>query len=144
MKHTFARKLRREQTDVERKLWFALRSRRFYGFKFRRQQPVGPYIVDFVCFESKLVIELDGGQHGSAEGMIYDASRSRRLERDGFNIMRFSNHELNANFDGVLDAIALALGLPSCPLTLASASELADALPSPTRGEGYSAAGLWT
>ena len=63
MKHDFARRLRRDQTDVERKLWYALRDRRHHGFKFRRQQPVGPYVVDFVCFEAKLVVELDGGQH---------------------------------------------------------------------------------
>jgi very-short-patch-repair endonuclease len=59
MKHDFARKLRRDQTVVERKLWFALRGRRFHGFKFRRQQPIGPYVVDFVSFESRLIIELD-------------------------------------------------------------------------------------
>ena len=64
LKHDFARRLRRDQTDVERKLWFALRDRRLHGFKFRRQQPVGSYIVDFICFEAKLIIELDGGQHG--------------------------------------------------------------------------------
>jgi adenine-specific DNA-methyltransferase len=113
MKHIFARLLRREQTDVERKLWYALRSRRFHGFKFRRQQPIGPYVVDFVCFDSKLVIELDGGQHGSEAGAIYDASRTARLERDGFRIIRFFNTELNMNFDGVLDGIAIALGLPA-------------------------------
>ncbi|HUJ03471.1 MAG TPA: DUF559 domain-containing protein, partial [Rhizomicrobium sp.] len=72
MKHDFARKLRREQTDFERKIWYALRNRRFAGFKFRRQQPMGPYVVDFVCFEEKLVIELDGGQHGMPENIQYD------------------------------------------------------------------------
>ena len=64
MDRTFARKLRRDQTDVERKLWSALRNRRFHEFKFRRQQPIGPYVVDFVCFRRNLVIELDGSQHG--------------------------------------------------------------------------------
>jgi len=61
--HEFARKLRREQTEVERKLWHALRDRRFDGIKFRRQQPIGSYVADFVCFEAKLVIELDGSKH---------------------------------------------------------------------------------
>jgi very-short-patch-repair endonuclease len=112
MKHDFARRLRREQTDVERKLWFALRSRRFHGFKFRRQQPIGPYVVDFVSFEARLAVELDGDQHGSTAGIIYDAARTRRLAKDGFRVIRFPNHEVNANFDGVLDAIAVALGLP--------------------------------
>lgn len=112
MKHAFARKLRREQTDVERKLWFALRDRRFHGFKFRRQQPIGPYIADFVCFEAKLVIELDGDQHGLATSERYDHARTKRLEADDFRVIRFWNHELIENFDGVLDAIALALGMP--------------------------------
>jgi adenine-specific DNA-methyltransferase len=112
VKHDFARKLRREQTDVERKLWYALRDRRFHGFKFRRQQPIGPYIADFVCFETKLVIELDGDQHGAAALEAYDHARTERLAADGFRVIRFWNHELNENFDGVLDSIALSLGLP--------------------------------
>ena len=112
MKHEFARKLRREQTDVERKLWFALRDRRFHRFKFRRQQPIGPYVADFVCFEAKLVIELDGDQHGQVSNEVYDRARSERLKADGFRVIRFWNHELIENFDGVLDAITLALGRP--------------------------------
>jgi len=76
MKHGFARQLRRNQTDAERKLWQLLRDRRFAGVKFRRQQPVGPYIVDFVCFEAKLVIELDGSQHGLEASMTTDEIRS--------------------------------------------------------------------
>jgi adenine-specific DNA-methyltransferase len=107
LKHDFAKKLRREQTDVERKLWLALRNRRFQGCKFRRQQPIGPYIVDFVCFESRLVVELDGSQHSSDEAVAYDQARTRHLEGDGFQVMRFFNHELNTNFDGVLEAIEL-------------------------------------
>ena len=106
MKHEFARKLRREQTDVERKLWFALRGRQFAGFKFRRQQPIGPYIADFVCFEARLVVELDGGQHGSDRGAVYDDKRTDFLRKDGFRVVRFPNHEINSGFDDVLDAIA--------------------------------------
>ena len=109
MKHAFARTLRREQTDVERKLWYALRDRRFLEFKFRRQQPIGPYIADFVCFEAKLVIELDGGQHGDEAHIAYDASRSKRLEADGFRVIRFTNSEMIENFDGVLEGIERAL-----------------------------------
>jgi adenine-specific DNA-methyltransferase len=112
VEHDFARQLRRDQTVVERKLWYALRGRRFHGFKFRRQQPVGPYVVDFVCFESKLIVELDGGQHGLPENQVADLARTKRLEADGFRILRFWNRELNENFDGVLDGIALAMGLP--------------------------------
>ncbi|HEX3756391.1 MAG TPA: DUF559 domain-containing protein [Rhizomicrobium sp.] len=111
MKHDFARRLRRAQTDVERKLWFALRGRRFHGAKFRRQQPVGAYIVDFVSFDAKLVVELDGDQHGSEEGLAYDAKRTRALAHDGFQVLRFPNHEVNQNFDGVLEAVARALGI---------------------------------
>jgi adenine-specific DNA-methyltransferase len=110
VKHAFARKLRREQTDVERKLWVALRDRRFHAFKFRRQQPIGPYIVDFVCFEAGLVIELDGGQHGDAAHEIYDGTRTKRLAADGFRVIRFANFEVNENFESVLEAVARALG----------------------------------
>jgi len=113
MKHEFARKLRRELTDVERKLWFALRSRQFAGFKFRRQQPIGPYIADFACFEARLVIELDGDQHGSDCGAAYDAKRTEFLKMDGFRVIRFPNHEINSGFDDVLDAIARHLRCPS-------------------------------
>jgi len=73
VKHGFARQLRRNQTEVERKLWYALRDRRLRSFKFRRQQPIGPYIVDFICFEAKLVIE-HGGQHGLERNVVQDAN----------------------------------------------------------------------
>jgi len=106
MKHEFARKLRREQTDVERKLWFALRSRQFAGFKFRRQQPIGPYIADFVCFEAGLVIELDGDQHGSDDSVAYDERRTLFLQKVGFDVIRFPHREVNNSLDNVLDAIA--------------------------------------
>lgn len=116
VKHEFARKLRREQTDVERKLWHALRGRRFHAFKFRRQQPIGPYIADFVCFEAKLIIELDGSQHGTLDGRSADHVRVACLARDGFRVRRFWNHELIENFDGVLEAIWLELGSPETPM----------------------------
>jgi very-short-patch-repair endonuclease len=106
MKHAFARQLRRNQTDVERKLWLALRDRGLGKAKFRRQQPIGPYIVDFVCFESKLVIELDGDQHGLKEQISADQKRTAFLQADGFRVKRFGNHELIEHFDAVLDAIA--------------------------------------
>jgi very-short-patch-repair endonuclease len=112
VKHDLVRKLRREQTAVERKLWLALRGWRFHKFKFRRQQPIGPYIADFVCFEASLIIELDGDQHGSVRVLAYDAARTERLSTDGFRVLRFPNHELNGNFDGVLTGVAIALGLP--------------------------------
>ena len=105
MKHELARRLRRDQTDLERKLWYALRNRRFDGFKFRRQQPIGPYIADFISFERKLVIELDGSQHGLERNAAYDTRRTAELDKQGFKVMRFWNADLIENFDGVLDAI---------------------------------------
>lgn len=119
MKHAFARLLRRGQTDAERKLWLALRSRQFAGFKFRRQQPIGPYIADFVCFDAKLIIELDGDQHGLDQAIAYDENRSRFLEQQGFRVIRFPNHEVHRGFDSVRDAIAHHLQKethPSSPL----------------------------
>jgi adenine-specific DNA-methyltransferase len=109
LKHNFARKLRRAQTDVERKLWFELRNRHFDGFKFRRQQPIGPYIADFVRFEARLIIELDGGQHGLEDAVIYDEARTQFLQNEGFAVLRFPNHEINRNLDVVLEAILLVL-----------------------------------
>jgi ATP-dependent DNA helicase RecQ len=112
VKHALARRLRRGQTAAERKLWYALRDRRFHAYKFRRQQPVGIYVVDFVCFEQRLIIELDGSQHAEPERVAYDAARTRFLEREGFHVLRFWNSELNANAAGVLEAIRLALEQP--------------------------------
>ena len=101
MKHAFARQLRRDQTYVERKLWGALRNRRFAHFKFRRQQPIGPFVVDFVCFQTKFVIELDGSQHSAAT----DETRTTYLRTRGYRIKRYWNYELNQYFENVLDDI---------------------------------------
>ena len=101
----FARNLRRRQTDLERKTWRALRNRRFQGLKFRRQHPIGRYIVDFVCEDVRLVIELDGGQH--AENKAYDEGRSAYLRCRGYEVLRFWNNEAGSNLEGVLAAIAL-------------------------------------
>ena len=112
MKHELARELRRQQTDVERKLWQALRDRRFHAYKFRRQQPIGAYVVDFVCFEHRLIIELDGSQHAEPEQLAHDVARNRFLENEGFRVVRFWNSEMNVNFAGVLEVIRLALESP--------------------------------
>ena len=109
MKHDLARKLRRNQTNVERKLWYLLRDRRFCGFKFRRQQPIGPYVVDFICFEKGLVVELDGSQHGTDGAVAYDAKRTAFLESQGFRVMRFWNHEVNEDIEALGDAIGRAV-----------------------------------
>ena len=105
LKFTFARRLRRDQTDVERKLWNALRNRRLGKFKFRRQQPIGPYIADFLCCETGLVVELDGGQHALLENLEKDQMRTVFLEANGYRVLRFWNLDLIENFDGVIERI---------------------------------------
>jgi len=98
-----AKELRRNSTDAERVLWRQLRAHRLVGYKFRRQQPVGRYIIDFVCFEKQLIIELDGGQH--AKQVAYDGERSAWLQSQGFRVLRFWNHEVLQNTEAVMDVI---------------------------------------
>jgi very-short-patch-repair endonuclease len=105
-----ARKLRKNLTDVENKLWSRLRGRQLSGVKFRRQQPIGPFIVDFCCVERRLVVELDGGQH--AERNTADERRTRLVERFGYRVLRFWDNELLSNLDGVLERINEALESP--------------------------------
>ena len=102
-----ARALRREPTEAENTLWKHLRGRRMMGCKFRRQVVIEPYIVDFVCLEAKLIVEADGGQH--SDQLSYDAQRTVRLEGLGFRALRFWNHEILCETQGVLEKIAAAL-----------------------------------
>lgn len=97
-----ARRLRRDATDAETLLWARLRNRQLYGAKFRRQVPIGRFIADFLCFEARLIVEADGGHH-SVEA---DAERTAFLEAQGFTVIRFWNHEVLGNIDGVLETIA--------------------------------------
>ena len=106
MKH-LAKRLRFTSTDAERLLWRHLRNRRLSDFKFRRQQIIGPYIVDFACLEEMLVVELDGGQH--AEQQDQDAVRTSFLESKGFEVLRFWNTDVLTNPEGVMHAILSAL-----------------------------------
>ena len=108
-----ARRLRRDQTDAERTLWVALRSRRFAGLKFKRQAPIGRCIADFCSFEARLVIELDGGQH--AENAEADAERTRWLQSQGFTVLRFWNADIFRDVNAVLEAIYQATALPPSP-----------------------------
>ncbi len=97
------RDLRREMTDAERLLWRHLRRRQVEGLKFRRQHPLGRFIVDFVCIEAALVIEVDGGQHG--ERQAQDAARTAWLNRQGYRVLRFWNNEVLNDIDAVRQAI---------------------------------------
>ena len=98
-----AKELRKNSTDAERALWRQLRAHRLVGYKFRRQQPIGRYIVDFACFEKHLIIELDGRQH--AEQRSYDVERTAWLEAQGFQMLRFWNHEVLQNLEAVTETI---------------------------------------
>jgi very-short-patch-repair endonuclease len=101
-----ARRLRADQTDVEKRLWLRLRNRGLLGLKFRRQVPLGEFVADFVCADHALVVELDGGRHAASEAS--DDRRTAWLESRGWRVIRFWNNEVNENLDGVLQAIAAA------------------------------------
>jgi very-short-patch-repair endonuclease len=104
-----ARQLRHEQTAAEIKLWGALRKRSLSGHKFMRQAQIGNYIVDFLCREKALVIEVDGATHGSEDEMKYDAKRTAFLEAQGFEVYRVGNGDIYENLEGSLDGILNAL-----------------------------------
>jgi len=105
-----AKQLRKNMTVAERALWRHLRSRQLAGYKFRRQQPIGRFIVDFACLEKRLVIELDGGQHAEPEQAANDAERSEWLHKNGIRVIRFWNHDVLNNLDAIKEAITHALG----------------------------------
>ena len=105
----FARNLRQRQTDAERKLWAKLRGKQLEGVKFRRQQPIGPYIVDFVSFEGKLVIEVDGGQHNEDTVREKDEARTALIKGKGYRVLRFWDNEVLTNIEGVLEKIRESL-----------------------------------
>ncbi|WP_375597912.1 endonuclease domain-containing protein [Devosia sp. Naph2] len=98
----FARAMRREPTEAERRLWLLLRDRRFSGFKFRRQVPIGPYIADFVCYDVKLIIEADGSQHAES---TRDLARDAELVRRGFRLLRLWNNDVLARPAQVADLV---------------------------------------
>jgi very-short-patch-repair endonuclease len=107
-----ARELRKRMTGAERKLWFALRDRRFARFKFRRQAPIGRFVADFICFERRLVIEVDGGQHADS---MSDLRRDRWFAANGYRVLRFWNNEVLKNLDGVMTLLADTLGVKEWP-----------------------------
>jgi very-short-patch-repair endonuclease len=114
-----SRHLRNNMTDVERMLWAKIRGKQLQGFRFRRQHPLGVYIVDFICLELKLVIELDGSQH--MQQQEYDMKRSQWLQKNSFTVMRFWNNDVLDNLDAVVQSIY---------------NHLPPSQPSPLKGEG--------
>ena len=108
---TSARALRRNPSEAERRLWWALRHRLSpqSGTHFRRQVPLGRYFADFCCLAARLVVEVDGNQHGFPAEVQRDAVRTRDLERQGFSVLRFSNRDVLTALDSVLDTILAAL-----------------------------------
>jgi very-short-patch-repair endonuclease len=93
-------------TDAEQRLWWRIRDRQLGGVKFRRQEPIGKYFVDFCCVEHKLVIELDGGHHDVGDQIAYDRTRTEHLQKCGFRVLRFWNTEVMGELEAVLEAIA--------------------------------------
>ena len=105
MADEFARNLRKNETDAERTLWQGLREFRSAGLHFRRQAPIGPYVADFACHRAKLVVELDGDQHGEARSATCDAERTAFLNSRGYQVIRFANWEVLKERQRVLDYI---------------------------------------
>jgi very-short-patch-repair endonuclease len=125
-----ARRLRRDSTSAELRLWNKLRSRLIDGHKSVRQQPIGRYIVDFICREKRLIIEVDGGQHANSS---CDVVRDQRLREHNYRVIRFWNNDIVSNMDGVLEVIAQALQAetPPHPAPASGGSR-----PLPASGEG--------
>jgi very-short-patch-repair endonuclease len=108
-----ARKLRQRLTDAERALWARLRRKQIEGFRFRHQASIAPHVVDFLCLEARLIVEVGGGQH--AIELAADARRTAWLEGQGFRVVRFWNNDVLQNMDGVVEMIRRALrgrGIP--------------------------------
>ena len=123
-----AKQLRSNATEPEQRLWRALKTIPVYGSHFRRQVPIGPYVVDFACLNARLVIELDGGHHSRDDIAKKDEARTQWLEKEGYRVIRFWNAELSENMAGVLDTIYAAL--------YGSLQSEAVALPTPPRPDG--------
>jgi very-short-patch-repair endonuclease len=104
-----ARRLRRNTTDAEKLLWNRLRRLDLKGSHFRRQIPVGPYIADFGCMAARLLIEVDGSQHGEDQNKAYDDVRTRWLEKEGYRVIRFWNDDITRNMEGVMQTIYAAI-----------------------------------
>jgi len=117
----FPRSLRKNMTDAEHKLWYLLRDRRFEGYKFRRQYPIGPYIADFACTKYGVIVELDGSQH--TDRTEYDHARDRYLTQQGYRVVRIWNNHVFENTEGVMQHIAEVLKITLTPTLSLSEGE---------------------
>lgn len=108
----YARKLRRNQTDAEKFLWRYLRNKQIQGIKFRRQFQIGKYIVDFVALDERIVIELDGSQHGEFQNQKHDQERTKWLTANNYRVVRFWDNEVLTNVDGALEKIRSLVAPP--------------------------------
>jgi very-short-patch-repair endonuclease len=109
----FAKRLRTAQTSLETAVWRELRAKRLDGWKFKRQAPIGPYVVDFICFERRLIVEVDGPLHEAAEQRLHDARRDAFLRGAGFRVLRFGEDAILRDLARVADEIRDALASPS-------------------------------
>ena len=116
LKLRFAKRLRQEATECERALWSRLRNGQMHGLRFRRQQPIGPFIADFYCSAAKLVVELDGSQHGACANRAYDLERTRFMVAGGLYVLRFSNHDFLSDPEAVLENIGRVVESRAGPL----------------------------
>ena len=130
MKRALAKELRGQMTNAEKRLWYRLRGHRFHGLKFKRQAPIGRYVVDFICFEHRLIVELDGGQHADN---ATDRQRDDWLRSEGYRVLRFWNHDVLRRTDSVLSDISDAL-IQSDGLTPLPARSARHPLPQGERG----------
>ncbi len=139
MASPMARRLRQAPTDAERKLWSLLRRKQLDGVRFRRQQPIGPYVVDFYCSSCRLVIEVDGGQHDTNRAA--DEKRTAWLAMRGYRVLRFWNNEVLTNLDGVFEVLRETLRAATPPtLTLplkGGGNEKIDCADRARRGESH-------
>ena len=108
-----ARQLRRDQTKPESIFWTTVRNREFLGTKWKRQVPIDRFIVDFLCEDEKLIVELDGGQHNEDAAIVYDQQRTQILEQYGYRVVRFWNNDITENLDGVLRILQQSIGQSS-------------------------------
>ena len=106
-----ARELRKNQTIHERKLWNLIKNKQFYGYKFLRQYVIEPYIVDFICREQKIIIEIDGGQHNELDAVFYDDKRTVFLNNLGYKVVRFWNSDIDNNIEGVYSELEKIFGM---------------------------------